>query len=164
MIFLVPVMFIITLTMTIIGMAEQNRQDLQMSNTIAGDFAMVHEWRVNHVEMNAITDGEITITPGYPFVPFYDYYTEVHETNEFIAVVSWPEGSVGSIVLDERGERDLLASLEGRVNRGFFIGNFTSYGPGAGGRVVSFDLIGLDVEPEDGDPVLLKIFTKETPA
>jgi quinol-cytochrome oxidoreductase complex cytochrome b subunit len=161
MLIMVPIMFIVTIAMTFLFMAQIYAGETDISHAIANDFAMVHEWRSGQVKLEGLRDGEFDILPGYPFEPFYEYYTEVHETDAFIAVVTWPIASLGTVVLPADDNRDLLANLEGRLNQGFYSGNFKSYGIDAGGRVTSFDLVGMDEQPIDGSPVLLKIFSKE---
>lgn len=161
MMVMVPVMVTVTLSLTFLVISQAGQEELSMTNVIANDFTMIHEWRVSEVERLKIRDGQVRMEPGYPFNPFYQYYTEVIENDQFLAVVTWPLESNGHVQLPGENDKDLLASLEARLNRGFYSGNFQSYGPGGGGRLAAFDLIGLDLEPDNGDPVLLKIFSKD---
>jgi hypothetical protein len=161
MMVIVPVMFIVTLSMAFLFLAQTDQQDLAMYHTIANDFAMVHEWRAGQAELLNIRDGQMVEEPGYPFRPFYTYYTEVHETDTYIAVVTWPIEANGAVELPSENGNDMLASLEARLNRGVFSGNFVSFGPGEGGRLAGFDLVGMERQPENGIPMLTTIFSKD---
>jgi len=162
MMVLVPVMFFVTISMTFLFMSQSNQEDMNIYHTIANDFAMIHEWRSGQAKLLNITDGQMDVVPGYPFQPFYEYYTEVHETETYLAVVTWPVEANGAVQLPSDNNNDLLASLEARLNRGIFSGNFQSYGPDEGGRLAAFDLVGMDRQPEDRSPVLATIFSKDS--
>lgn len=161
MIILVPVMFVITLSLTFLFLSHAVQEELSISNVIARDFAMVHEWRSDRVERQNILDGEFDDTPGYPFVPFHDYYTEVHETEDYIAVVTWVDDHDGSESTPHENATDLLFNIESQLKRGSYSGNFKSYGDNSGGKIAAFELVGMDRQPEDGVPIIAKIFTKE---
>jgi len=158
---LVPVMFITTILMTIFFVMSLSYGELAMDMTVSNDFMMVHEYRISEADRDSTTDGAITSYPGYPFEHFYTYYTEVHETDRFIAVLTWPDGENSSIDLSDTAPHEVLAQFDGRLGRGQYAGIFKPYSPGPGGTLAGFEFVGLDREPETGAPVLLKVFVKE---
>ncbi len=161
MLVLVPVMFITTLALTLFYVMSMSYAELNTSPAISNDFMMVHEWRIAEVVENDITDGAVSAYPGYPFEPFFNYYTEVHETDAFLMIVTWPDGSNGSIDLPDISSQSILSELENRFGGGMYGGNYRPNSTTSGGRIASFDLVGMDRSPDAGSPVLLKVFIKE---
>jgi len=158
---LVPVMFIATIAMTIFYTMSLSYGELQVDPAIANDFKMVHEYRIAAAEQDGITDGQLTAEPGYPFQSFYSYYSEIHETDRYIAVVTWPDGANSSINLPDVTTQSILAQFDGRLAQGMYAGTFRPYATGTGGTLAGFDLSGLDQEPDSDTAVLLKVFIKE---
>lgn len=164
MLIIIPVMIIATIAMTLLFNAQMTHQELDVHKTIASDFVMVHNWRSDLVEDEGLVDGEVDDLPGYPFESFYAYRTEVFETADYVAVVSWPSAGVDDVSLGSVEETEILASIRSRLSRGSYAGNFRADDDGSGGRVAQFELDDLDDYPDDGTPILLKIFAKEESA
>ncbi|MFG6573603.1 hypothetical protein ACGYLO_18565 [Sulfitobacter sp. 1A13353] len=158
---LVPVMFIATIAMTIFYTMSLSYDELQVDPSIANDFLMVHEYRIDVAGRDSVTDGPITDMPGYPFESFYSYYTEVHETDRFIAIATWPDGENASISLPDVTSHSILAQYDGQLQQGMYAGTFRPDDTGSGGTLAGFELNGLDREPDSETAVLLKVFIKD---
>jgi|Cruoilmetagenom7_1024161.scaffolds.fasta_scaffold00727_22 hypothetical protein len=158
---LVPVMFIATIAMTIFYVMALSHGELQIDPSISNDFLMVHEYRIGLADRDGITDGQITETPGYPFESFYSYYTEIHETDDLIAIMTWPDGASETIDLPDVTTQSILSQFDGRLEQGMYSGTFKPYDPGPGGTLAGFQFSGLDQEPDPETAVLLKVFIKE---
>lgn len=156
MLIIVPMMFFTTIAMTIMFISQISSEELDSRKALANDFSMIHEYRVEYIEAQDVTDGEVTVAPGYPFQPYYNYYTEVVDMEDYVATLTWPETPASGIYLPEN-KKDLLRIVEARLHRGFYAGNWIDADEEGSGRVSHFDITGLDKQPQDGDPVLIKV-------
>jgi hypothetical protein len=163
MLVFVPVMFFITLAMTILSFTSAVDEELAIETSLARDFEMVHSHRAEIAERDSLVSGTISDVPGYPFKEFYGYDTEVIEDTHYIIVVSWPTSTDGSVTLPQPDDRDYLASISSRNDNTFYKGNFQVNEDGTGASMAGFDLSGLSSPPVDGTPMLLKIFNRPSP-
>jgi hypothetical protein len=166
----VPVMVIITMTLSMVFLSTKDLEDTSKLAAVSNDFRHVHSFRVSYAHQNNIVDGPISVNVGYPFNSFYTYYTEAVEVGESNLIVSWPVSSDTDLISDEEEGRVFLSILETNQGAGlysiqgpkFYAGNYVpNENPATGGRIGPIAISGMDVTPPEDVPILVKVSIDE---
>lgn len=161
----VPVMFIITLTLSIVFLTTMEIEETSKFNAVSNDFRQVHSYRVRYAHENDILDGPITVPLGYPFNSFYTYYTEAVEVGEFNLILTWPLVGDENLISDAEEGRIFLSILESNQGAGlysvqgpkYYAGNYIPNMTGPGGMIGPIPIHGLDTTPPEDVPILVKV-------
>lgn len=154
----IPVIIMATLGIIFLFDLKNDQQTYDISRTLANDFMRVHNNRVDFVRENGISDGEVDYIAASPFEPFFDYYTEVHQTGLFEIVVTWPVNPGRGVSFTEDVAHSVTTLLERRENHNLYSGNFIPFpAPRTGGMIGVVDVSGLDAFPAPDMPVLMQI-------
>lgn len=151
----IPLMLLITLTLTFLYADQAYRLENNQNFAVASDFVRVHEWRIEEADRMNIIDGQVISTPGYPFVAFSRYYTEIHDAGAFRFVMTWPVNDDGMSENLSAGLADSLRKASGRTS---YTGTFQPRENGNGGSIGPYRIIGTDRLPDPGTTVLLKVY------
>lgn len=155
MLSIIPALVLVTITLTLILLAEGDRRDLSMTGPVARDMAQVHEWRAEQAESLGMVSGEITGYPGYPFDPFFDYRSYVFTNDGLNVTITWPEDFDAIFDPDQAAEMNVLKRLEGTPDRRVYAGLYRE--EGSIGFVSNIEVPDIGVTIPENVPVILNV-------